>query len=304
MKPANNAPAYAAALYPGLAEIFRKHGYALAAHGSLAADFDLVAIPWIEEPTPHEEVLKEVCEKFSIRLAGTQETKNHGRVAYCVAIGFGECRLDLSFFPGSKQDKLGLKAPIVLIECLGYRIAKAPPRGTIWHVFSSFKDAQFYAGEDAAVEPVLGIPLGEGFVDITMPRIDSSQVTKAIQDQLAHRNFPSNPTNAARAGYLAACKVLHLKTEKVPSLIPTLEEVGISTPTPREFAKSIRDALKREPRKLEPQELDDLVQNQLRVLGASGDEPVKVTAVDLKQFAYILREAMSKPLTSEPSADN
>lgn len=100
MKPANNAPVYAAALYPGLAEIFRKHGYALATHGSLAADFDLIAVPWNDEVSSHEEVLKEICSTFSIRVCGDAEQKKHTRIAYCVSIGFGECRLDLSFFPG------------------------------------------------------------------------------------------------------------------------------------------------------------------------------------------------------------
>src|SRR5271154_4799160 len=45
VKPANNGPFYAAGLYPKLAEVFRSHGYALAVHGSLASDFDLVAVP-------------------------------------------------------------------------------------------------------------------------------------------------------------------------------------------------------------------------------------------------------------------
>lgn len=44
MKPANNAPVYAC-MYQELAEICRAHGYALAIHGSMARDFDLIAIP-------------------------------------------------------------------------------------------------------------------------------------------------------------------------------------------------------------------------------------------------------------------
>lgn len=49
MKPANNAPFYAAGLYPKLADIFRSHGYALAVHGSVGTDFDLIAVPWVKE---------------------------------------------------------------------------------------------------------------------------------------------------------------------------------------------------------------------------------------------------------------
>ena len=44
----NYGPVYAAALYPDLASLFHRHGYALAVHGSLARDFDLVGVPWGE----------------------------------------------------------------------------------------------------------------------------------------------------------------------------------------------------------------------------------------------------------------
>lgn len=40
------AVAYAC-LYQRLAQVARDHGYALAMHGSLVADLDLVAVPWI-----------------------------------------------------------------------------------------------------------------------------------------------------------------------------------------------------------------------------------------------------------------
>lgn len=46
MQAANYAPIYAACLYPELEEMFRTKGWALAVHGSLARDFDIVAIPW------------------------------------------------------------------------------------------------------------------------------------------------------------------------------------------------------------------------------------------------------------------
>ena len=42
------AAAYVA-LYPMLQQIAKDHGYALAVHGSVHRDFDLVASPWIEE---------------------------------------------------------------------------------------------------------------------------------------------------------------------------------------------------------------------------------------------------------------
>jgi hypothetical protein len=98
MKSPNYSPVYCA-LYPELAEISRKHGYALSVHGSLARDFDLVCIPWVECPSLPEVVVKEMSTTFSFREIGEPGKKLHGRVAYTLSIGFGECFLDLSFMP-------------------------------------------------------------------------------------------------------------------------------------------------------------------------------------------------------------
>lgn len=95
----NYAPVYAAALYPKFAKIFQKHGYALAVHGSLARDFDLIAVPWGENVSSHEEVLREIINGYTIRLVGDPDTRRYGRIAYTISVGFGECALDLSFFP-------------------------------------------------------------------------------------------------------------------------------------------------------------------------------------------------------------
>ena len=101
LKP-NFAPVYAAALYPELAAIFHKHGYALAVHGSLARDFDLIAVPWEASVATPDTVLEEITNQLSINLVGETEQKNHGRVAYTISCGFGHCQLDLSFFPNTK----------------------------------------------------------------------------------------------------------------------------------------------------------------------------------------------------------
>jgi hypothetical protein len=93
----NFSPVYAAALYPQFAKIFQKHGYALAVHGSLANDFDLIAVPWAEKVSPPEEVLKEITKGFIFKEVNGPEKKNHGRVAYKISVGFGICGVDLSF---------------------------------------------------------------------------------------------------------------------------------------------------------------------------------------------------------------
>lgn len=101
MKPANLGPFYAAGLYPKLAEVFRAHGYALAVHGSLACDFDLIAVPWADEATSDPAVVvAELLEKFAFKKEADGPTlKPHGRVAYNIALSFADCRLDVSFMP-------------------------------------------------------------------------------------------------------------------------------------------------------------------------------------------------------------
>jgi hypothetical protein len=101
LKP-NFGPAYAAAMYPGLASIFHRHGYALACHGSLARDFDMIAVPWAEAVSDQATVLKDVMTEFALRIVDDGEMKNHGRKAYTLSCGFGECAIDLSFMPATK----------------------------------------------------------------------------------------------------------------------------------------------------------------------------------------------------------
>jgi len=96
MKAANFAPAYCA-LYPKLAQVARDHGYALAIHGTLARDFDLIAVPWGEMPTSPRLLVDAITSQFAIRLIGDFEKKAHGRIAYTLSIEFGACAIDLSF---------------------------------------------------------------------------------------------------------------------------------------------------------------------------------------------------------------
>ena len=95
----NYAPVYCAAMYPALCAVVQRHGYALAVHGSLARDFDLIAVPWIESVTPPEAVIKAIKAELDVRVIGEPEKKLHGRLAYTLSIGFGECACDLSFMP-------------------------------------------------------------------------------------------------------------------------------------------------------------------------------------------------------------
>lgn len=93
------AAVYAAALYPELVTIGREHGYALAVHGSLRRDFDLVAVPWTDEACEPQTLIDAITSTFAIDVLREPADKPHGRRAWSIVIGHGHCAIDLSFMP-------------------------------------------------------------------------------------------------------------------------------------------------------------------------------------------------------------
>lgn len=100
------------ALYPTLQQIANDHGYALAVHGSIHRDFDLVAIPWIEEASEPLELIKamKTATGAVTQSAATDHLlpdcepriKPHGRIAYALHFtphGMYGAYLDISVMP-------------------------------------------------------------------------------------------------------------------------------------------------------------------------------------------------------------
>ena len=106
MKPANFGPAYALGIYPKLATFFRNRGYALAVHGSLARDLDLIAVPWVDDAWAPDHVIAAVTHKFAVyQFEGHEKPtkKPHGRLAYKMWFSFGDFALDISFTPRRRK---------------------------------------------------------------------------------------------------------------------------------------------------------------------------------------------------------
>lgn len=57
-KPVKVKPAFYAQCYHKLQSIARELGYNLLIHGSMDRDMDLVAVPWIDEPKSHLDLLQ------------------------------------------------------------------------------------------------------------------------------------------------------------------------------------------------------------------------------------------------------
>jgi hypothetical protein len=55
---------------PGMRDIARQHGYALAVHGSMERDLDLVAVPWVENVSAPEALVFALAESFRGMIVG------------------------------------------------------------------------------------------------------------------------------------------------------------------------------------------------------------------------------------------
>lgn len=97
------APWYVMA-YTKLERIAWRYGYALALHGSMSRDLDLIAIPWTEDAESPDRLLAAFCrfigDKAQVNItAGKPTEKPHGRIGYVIPIGYEGHYLDLSIMP-------------------------------------------------------------------------------------------------------------------------------------------------------------------------------------------------------------
>jgi hypothetical protein len=81
---ASRAPAYCA-LVPAITKVAREFGYAVAVHGSMTTDLDLVLVPWVDEASPAEDVVEAIRLLIGGRKRGCDVlpgTKPLGRLAW------------------------------------------------------------------------------------------------------------------------------------------------------------------------------------------------------------------------------
>lgn len=104
MKKPTFAPAYVG-LYPILSEVANSHGYALAVHGSCVRDFDLIAIPWIQDASLPNVLAAAIVARIqqagvydSMRKLTEPTAKPHGRMAWLIPIDCGAV-IDLGVMP-------------------------------------------------------------------------------------------------------------------------------------------------------------------------------------------------------------
>lgn len=75
VKPIKAKPHFYAHCFQGLIEIAKAKGYNLLLHGSMNRDLDLVAVPWIDDPATHIELLDSFCEFLGVPLQRDPDDK-------------------------------------------------------------------------------------------------------------------------------------------------------------------------------------------------------------------------------------
>lgn len=104
------SPVACLAFLPRLVAIAKELGYALAVHGSMARDYDFIAVAWTHSAKPAEELVEAFVKAtggFVINdpnadpydfTKRSPEPKPHGRLAWSIHLGDGPY-IDLSVIP-------------------------------------------------------------------------------------------------------------------------------------------------------------------------------------------------------------
>lgn len=107
-----------ACVYSMLINVAKKHGYALAIHGSVSRDLDLIAVPWVEDAAEGLTLIKAFKDATGCVTTGKEwddlvpdcepTIKPHGRLAYSLHFteeGMYGPYIDISVMPReSKQE--------------------------------------------------------------------------------------------------------------------------------------------------------------------------------------------------------
>ena len=100
-------PVFYAVLYNSMKEAALECGYALAMHGSMHSDMDLIAVAWVEDAKPVKTLVnaindclgKTIWKEYKWRKS---QPKPHGRLAHTLTI-VGNWHIDLSVIPPSNN---------------------------------------------------------------------------------------------------------------------------------------------------------------------------------------------------------
>lgn len=100
----NGRAAFFAAMWDDIRQCAMDCGWAVALHGSLASDMDIMAMPWVYEAVPFESLVKEIVKLFDGDFSSSLYSINygdkpHGRAVATIPI-WADFYLDISSMEG------------------------------------------------------------------------------------------------------------------------------------------------------------------------------------------------------------
>jgi hypothetical protein len=103
-KPQKVKPHFYACCFAELQKIARKLGYNLVIHGSMDRDMDLVAIPWVDEPKSHIELIESFVDYFGA-YKYIEDDIERKKLLYCYSIlGGGRSSYIINLNRGGKYN--------------------------------------------------------------------------------------------------------------------------------------------------------------------------------------------------------
>lgn len=103
----NGRPAFYAAIYEDIRKCAMDCGWAVALHGSLSSDMDIMAMPWTARAVSFVRLINKIGELFEGNELAflhtiTYNEKLHGRIVATIPI-WGDFYLDISTMTGKEQ---------------------------------------------------------------------------------------------------------------------------------------------------------------------------------------------------------
>jgi hypothetical protein len=99
-------PVFYSVLYNPMKKAALELGYALALHGSMHSDMDLIAVAWVEDAAPIEDLAAAINDCIGNTIwkdhnLEKRTEKPHGRIVYSLSIG-ADWYIDLSIIPPNR----------------------------------------------------------------------------------------------------------------------------------------------------------------------------------------------------------
>lgn len=97
-------PSMFAMLYPSMRETARELGYALALHGSMARDLDVIAVPWTDDAVAPDQLIAALTASIDGFVVDCDAQRNpvqkpHGRLGWAIHLVGSGTYIDISVMP-------------------------------------------------------------------------------------------------------------------------------------------------------------------------------------------------------------